>query len=118
MTETERVGRWGEVFTARYLRDNGYRIVAPNFRVNSGEIDLIAVRGRTLCFVEVKTRLTDTMLPPSAAVDAAKRQRIRSASLAFVARHPKYSGMDIRYDVAEVTGFGCKGINYIENAFD
>lgn len=117
MNETERVGRWGEVFTARYLRDNGYRIVAPNFRVTGGEIDLIAVKGGTLCFVEVKTRLTETMLPPSEAVDEAKKQRIRRASLAFVARHPKYSGLDMRYDIAEVTSFKIGGVNYIENAF-
>jgi len=50
------VGRVGERAAARYLRRRGLRLIARNVRVARGEIDLIAMEGRTLVFVEVKTR--------------------------------------------------------------
>lgn len=44
-------GVWGEIFAARYLRDNGYRIITANFRSRLGEIDIIAQKGNYMCFV-------------------------------------------------------------------
>ena len=49
-------GVWGELFTARYLRDRGYRIITSGYSCRFGEIDIVAMKGDTLCFVEVKTR--------------------------------------------------------------
>ncbi len=50
------LGRRGERAAEKYLRRNGYRIVARNFRAAGAEIDLVAMDGETLVFVEVKTR--------------------------------------------------------------
>jgi putative endonuclease len=86
------LGQKGEDIAARFLEQNGYRIVAGNFTVpvgrNSrgaqitGEIDLIALDGETLCFVEVKTRRSDEYLAPTANVDLRKqRQIIRTAKI-------------------------------------
>ena len=84
------LGARGEEFAAGYIEENGYRIVLSNFIVpvgrNSrgaqvtGEIDLIALDGETLCFVEVKTRRSGEIASPTANVDLRKqRQIIRTA---------------------------------------
>jgi putative endonuclease len=51
-------GSYGESLAKRYLETQGYRILEKNFRNKLGEIDLIAQDGKTICFVEVKTRLS------------------------------------------------------------
>jgi len=84
------LGDLGERLAAEYLDQNGYRLVLANFKVpigrNSneaqitGEIDLIAFDGDTLCFIEVKTRSSDEFTGPLSAVDLRKqRQIIRTA---------------------------------------
>ncbi|HVF69666.1 MAG TPA: YraN family protein [Xanthomonadales bacterium] len=49
-------GNAGEDIACRYLTNKGYKIITRNFRIRGGEIDIIAVDGDTLAFVEVKTR--------------------------------------------------------------
>ena len=56
-----KAGVWGEIYTARYLRDNKYRIIYSEFRSRFGEIDLIAEKDGVLCFVEVKARNKNTV---------------------------------------------------------
>ena len=56
MNAKKLTGDWGEACVAAYLRRNGYRIEASQFRCRMGEVDLIASRDGVLCFVEVKTR--------------------------------------------------------------
>jgi Holliday junction resolvase-like predicted endonuclease len=57
------LGDRGENHAARYLRERGYKILLRNFRCPLGEIDIVARDGRTLVFVEVKTRTEDEPLP-------------------------------------------------------
>ena len=111
-------GVWGELYTARYLRDNGYRIVTSNYSCRFGEIDLIAQKGNLLCFVEVKTRDESTATRPAEAVDENKQNRIILTAQSFL----NYTKMncDMRFDVCEVLLKDEKdpvSINYIENAF-
>lgn len=96
-TEAERRGRRAESMAALWLRLKGYRILARRFRSPAGEIDLVARRGRVLAFVEVKARREF-----AAAIEAVgRRQRERSirAALAFLARHPRAAGCDLRFDI-------------------
>ncbi len=71
-------GRFGEDLAHRFLRRNGYRVVARNWRPRSGagEIDLVAWEGGTLAFVEVKTRATEEFGAPDRAIDAEKRDAL------------------------------------------
>lgn len=83
---TAQVGELGETLAARHLVRSGYRFVAANFKVPigrnlrgaqvTGEIDLIALDGNTLCFVEVKTRTSDEFSSPLSAVDVRKQRQI------------------------------------------
>ena len=118
MMKVNKTGMWGEVYTARYLRDNGYDIIAGNYRCRMGEIDIIAQKDGVVCFVEVKTRGEEPMFRPMEAVDFAKQSRIRATADYYI----RETGVETksRFDVAEVTLDGeykISDFNYIENAF-
>ena len=51
------LGKQGEDFAATYLAKHGFHIIARNFKARYGELDIIALEGKTLVFVEVKTRI-------------------------------------------------------------
>lgn len=112
------VGTWGEAQVANYLRKNRYRLVAHSYHCRFGEIDLIAMDGKALCFVEVKTRSNLSMGLPREYVNAAKQERIRKTALFYLSE--KELDCPIRFDVAEVyqSGSGAlERIEYIKNAF-
>ena len=92
--------RWGlsaETRAAWYLCLKGYRILARRFRGASGEIDLIARRGQTIAFVEVKARPGEA--EALEAVDWRSRRRIEATALGWVARHPGFADFTWRYDI-------------------
>ncbi len=85
----QRTGRHAEQLVAARLERQGWRIVARNVRVAAvrGELDLIALDGATLVFVEVKSRRAGTTLgpeTPAMAVDARKRAKLRSLAAAWL----------------------------------
>lgn len=108
---TSEFGSRGEALAAGFLRSNGYRIVMANFKVpvgrNSrgaqvtGEIDLIALDGETLCFVEVKTRRSEEFTPVLTAVDLRKQRQITRTARIY---RRIFGVMDLehRYDVVTV----------------
>lgn len=100
--DAERKGRRAELYIAFLYQLRGYRILARRFSSHSGEIDLVALRGQTLAFVEVKARKTlDTAV---FAVTPKARKRIESASRAFIARNPACQACGVRFDIAAVAG--------------
>jgi putative endonuclease len=92
----DRGGR-AETVAAWYLRLKGYRILSRRYKTPAGEIDLIARRGRTIVFVEVKQRPDDTAALD--AVTATSRKRIARAAGLWLSRHPAAVGLDQRFDV-------------------
>jgi putative endonuclease len=95
-------GREGEAVAARFLEGRGMEIVARNLRSRLGEIDLIARDGPALVFVEVKTRVGPSAVPPQAAVDARKRLRLARLALDYLARE-WLGDLACRFDVVAVT---------------
>ena len=93
--EAEKRGRWAERLAAFYLRLHGWRILAQRARVPGGEVDLIARRGRTLAFVEVKARSSD-----DSAAFALDRYRLRRVAVAAERLAPRYmhEGDEVRID--------------------
>lgn len=89
-------GRRGERLAAWWLRLHGWRIVGERVRVTGGEVDLIARRGRTIAFVEVKQRATAEELDH--AIDAWRLRRVVAAAEYLAPRYAK-NGEDIRVDV-------------------
>lgn len=96
------LGRRGERAAERHLKRRGYRIVARNFRAAGAEIDLIAMDGETIVFVEVKTRSGIGVGEPADAVDGRKQQRMRRAAEAFAARR-SVADRAMRFDVVAIT---------------
>ena len=113
-----KAGLWGEVYAARYLRDNGYDIIAGNYRCRMGEIDIIACKNGVVCFVEVKTRGENPLYRPMEAVDYNKRKRLVGAAQNYIRYEDKESPS--RFDVIEITLDGeyrPLSINHIKDAF-
>jgi putative endonuclease len=114
------LGRRGEDLAARHLRKLGYVIVARGHRDNIGEIDLVAVDGRTVVFVEVKTRTSHDAGHPADAVNAAKQQRLTRLALSYMKRHDLLE-CPARFDVVAVTWPSEPGkprIEHFKNAFE
>ncbi len=114
------LGTRGEKAAARYLRRRGYRILAHSDRSKPGEIDLIAVDGRTIVFVEVKTRQSGEAGHPSEAVDDDKQRRLTRLALAYLKRHGLLE-YPARFDVISVVwpeGQRTPTIEHFPNAFD
>jgi putative endonuclease len=91
-----RFGRIGEARCAWRLRLAGYRIIARDVRTPVGEIDLVARRGRTVAFVEVKARSGEGA---AEALTPRQRRRIVRAAAAFLAIRPTLAALDIRFDL-------------------
>ncbi len=112
-------GAWGEQAAAEYLIGKGYEILDRNYRTRWGEIDLVAVQGRFLVFVEVKTRRSERFAQAREAVDARKQERLILTAEAWIQAHP--TARQPRMDVIEVYGIeggAVRAINHLENAFD
>ena len=111
------LGRRGERAAERYLRRIGYRIVARNFRAAGAEIDLVAIDGETLVFVEVKTRSSRAAGGPEEAVDERKQKQMRRAAEAFARRY-RADEIEMRFDIIAVDASGKRlEIELLRNAF-
>lgn len=93
--DAERGGRRAETLAAFWLRLKGWTILARRVRTPVGEVDLIARRGHTVAFVEVKARSTETQA--ALALDEWRLRRVAAAAGALAHRYAKPSD-DIRID--------------------
>ena len=73
-------GKIGEDLACQYLQKQGYKIIERNFRIRGGEIDIIALDGQTLVYIEVKTRTSDQFGRPEEAVTAWKLRFLERAA--------------------------------------
>ncbi|SFB96837.1 YraN family protein [Devosia psychrophila] len=107
-------GHRGEALAAWYLRFKLYRIIARRYKTPLGEIDLIASRFGTIAFVEVKARSKASSLGQT--LEGINRSRISRAAQYWVAKHPRRTETQFRFDVI----FLARGRwpRHISNAFD
>ena len=120
MSTTREAGDRGEAMAAEYLCENGYEILASQFRCRFGEIDLIAEKDGVLLFVEVKLRTNLQYGAPREYVTVKKQEKLRAAALLYLSE--RELDVPARFDVAEVytdvhRSAGKTRIAYIENAF-
>lgn len=128
------IGRIGEDAAAKYLKKRCWHILAQNYRIRGGEMDIVAFRNGTLAFVEVKTRTNDLFGTPAEAVDDEKIKRFGKARRDLTdhylinGRIPVQHGFiklnrrvfTLRNDIIEVYAFrngDIKSINHIKDAF-
>jgi len=111
------LGRDGEETAAAWYEDHGYEVLERNWRRREGEVDLIARKGRTVVFCEVKTRSSDAFGTGAEAVLPAKQRRIRRLASRWLAELTPASGralVDLRFDVVSITG---GDVDVLEDAF-
>jgi putative endonuclease len=96
------LGRAGEAQAARFLEAQGYVLLARNWRVREGELDIVAREGDTLAFVEVKSLRTRAYGAGEERIDARKQQRLAMLAERFLAAHPNLSFRQCRFDVVVV----------------
>lgn len=114
-----RVGSQGENAAAQALKRSGYKILEQNYRCALGELDLVALEGKTLVFVEVKSGSAQGFMPRER-VDFKKRKKLSQVAM-FYLKQKRMEGVSARFDVVEVD-FPSQGgnprVEIIPNAFD
>ena len=107
------LGRIGEETAAEILRSKGFQILQRNYRCSCGEVDIIAVKGGLMSFIEVKTRQGMSYGRPCESVDGAKQKRIKDAAYCYLKNMERkgYVPGKISFDVMEIVA------EHIEKAF-
>ena len=110
-------GARGEAMAAAYLEERGYRILARNLRTQRGELDLVALDGAALVFVEVRTRTGTRFGSPEESVDRRKQRRLVRAAAAALAerRWPRHAR--VRFDVVAVILGPSPAVRLVRDAF-
>lgn len=112
------LGTEGEKAAEKFLRLQRYTIVERNYRCPLGEVDLVALDGETVVFVEVKTRTQPGFGSPFDAVDRRKQGQIVRAAKYFIAEH-KLHDREARFDVVGVWWEGDRiSCELVKNAFE
>ena len=107
----------GQLEAEAFLRSKGWDILERNYRVKTGEIDLIARSGGYVVFIEVKFRGGLSHGFPREAVGVAKQQRIIRTAMHYISARG-LDDQDFRFDVVEVLEQGGRVfVNHIEDAF-
>jgi putative endonuclease len=110
------LGKKGEDIALQYLLKKGYTLLEKNWRFHHKEVDIIAIDGPDLVFIEVKTRSSDWFGAPEEAVDNKKQQFLALAAEAFVTF--RNLDVNIRFDVISIIlKPGYQSIDHIENVF-
>jgi len=112
------IGKRGETLAISFLKKNGYRIIESNFRCRYGEIDIVAQDGKTVAFIEVKTKTSNRFGSPTQAIDSRKQRQVSKTALAYISQK-RLTNYSARFDVV---GINIKGSNseieLIKNAFE
>jgi len=108
-----RTGAFYEEKAASYLQEQGFVLLERNYRIRTGEIDIIAREGQTICFIEVKYRSSLKFGRPCEAVTPKKQKTIRRTGEYWLMGHHLTQSF-CRFDVIE---FCQNRINLIRNAF-
>ncbi len=116
--KSQNIGKMGEDAACKYLKKHKYKILERNYRQYVGEIDIIAVYGDTISFVEVKTRKSDVFGLPCESVTYSKQRRIIKTAYKYILEN----SLDANYsfDIIEVYHKEGKAveIRHIKNAFE
>ena len=124
MSSRARLGQWGERQARLYLEAEGYGIVAANFRCRAGEMDIVAIYGDELVFVEVKTRRGDAFGQAEESISPARAERLAAVAEEFLqsrSAFPYDSETPWRIDLVCVnldSGGKLLNVNHIKHAVE
>lgn len=116
-SNTRILGSAGEALAAKMYSDKGFEIVARNYRIRSGEIDIIAEKDDLLVFSEVKALPGGDADVLASELGPRKQRKIVETAKYFLKNHRQYSNKIIRFDAVVVGLPGFESVHLIENAF-
>lgn len=111
---TRDLGDQGEQKAIDWLIQHNIKIIARNYRSRTGEIDIIARDGKTLCFIEVRFRKSTRFGGAAASVTPRKQQRLRLCAQRYLQQNPSLQA-PCRFDVIAIDG--PDSVNWIKHAF-
>lgn len=112
------LGNRGETLAVKFLKRQGYKILERNFRLKSGEIDIVAKDGNNIVFVEVKTRSSNNQEFLRTSVNRGKEKRLIKTASYYLGKQ-KYQDLTSRFDVVLiVANNGETRIEHIKDAFN
>lgn len=115
----QQLGKRGEKLALQFIKKKGYTILAQNYRLRCGEIDIIAQEGEVLVFLEVKTRKSHNFGSPFAAITQKKQKQISKVALEYLQQNSLFD-KEARFDVVAVTWHQKESpeIELLQNAFE
>ncbi len=96
-----KIGRIGEKIAVKYLKKHGYKIIERNFKLKCGEIDIVAKEGEYICFIEVKTRTSNSFAEPYEAVDYKKQKKLYRLAEIWLSMHKLHNAL-CRFDIVSI----------------
>lgn len=114
---TREKGNWGEDRAVNFLLSQKYEILDRNYRIRTGEIDIVALKDDTVVFVEVKSLPHGNLEILSHELNSTKQKKIIKTSKSYLQNHRQYSNRFIRYDVLAIDVPGLDPVHHIVNAF-
>lgn len=120
------IGELGEQWVADLYKKRGHKIICRNYTIfwkkKVGEIDIVAVSGRRLIMVEVKTRTSENFMPLEDTVNFRKQGYLRRMAKLYVQQNPDYENYDLQIDIAALLmnpfDNSVKSVKLIENAIE
>lgn len=95
---------WAETVAKRYLLTRGYALLAENYAVRGGEIDLVMQQGEVIVFVEVRQRKSAHYGSAAASITPQKLARLRKTALHYLVRTFERDDLAVRFDAVLVEG--------------
>ena len=119
-TARQDLGKSGEDLAMAELSRRGYAVTARGYRTRFGEIDIVAMQGEVLVFVEVRRRSGDGCGAAAESVTRGKQRRVARMAVDYLARHGLYDKCAVRFDVVAIDDQpdGRTVVTLIEAAFD
>ncbi len=107
-------GKFGEILAKNFLKQKGYSIICENYKTRVGEIDLIAEKGNTVIFIEVKYRTNKNFGTAEESINYFKLERIKKAAMNFLQTYKK-NYKNFRIDIVAINNFETLKINHYKN---
>jgi putative endonuclease len=120
VVKRKETGSLGEHLAKDFLKKKGYRILETNYRCRSGEIDIVALDGDCLVFIEVRTKFNLAFGSPEESITAAKSRHLTQSAEYYCQTHPKLPEL-WRIDVLAIelgSDNNLKRLELIENAVE
>ncbi len=118
-TPRQLAGSAAEQMALEHLQRHKLSLVARNFNVRGGELDLVMLDKNTLVFVEVRQRAAHALVSATESVNISKQRRLIHAAQCFLAKHPEHASRPCRFDVIGIQNtLDNNTLDWQKNAFE